>query len=116
MFLRGVKDGPEGHHQNTQAPSPPLEQAETTKESIIPRKNARGKSEPASAQDNWQPSENPIAFEIDKAWHGIHFLLAGSAWEGGGSARFCALWRAGDFGGFGLRTRARVYICRGETD
>jgi hypothetical protein len=30
-------------------------------------------------QEGFDPSAD---FDIDKAWHGIHFLLTGSAWEG----------------------------------
>jgi|MudIll2142460700_1097286.scaffolds.fasta_scaffold34605_3 hypothetical protein len=32
--------------------------------------------------DTWAPETDGPAFEVDKAWHGIHFLLCSSAWEG----------------------------------
>jgi hypothetical protein len=36
---------------------------------------------------NWVPPEHPAADEgrvldLDKAWHGLHFLLTGTAWDG----------------------------------
>jgi hypothetical protein len=43
------------------------------------------REEPA---DNWKPAEPGAEFDIDKAWHGIHFLLTGSAWEGNGPEAF----------------------------
>jgi hypothetical protein len=43
------------------------------------------KEEPA---DNWRPEELGAEFDVDKAWHGIHFLLTGSAWEGTGPEAF----------------------------
>jgi hypothetical protein len=39
-------------------------------------------------QDGWVPSEKAIAFDVDKAWQGIHFLLTGSDWEGDGPLAF----------------------------
>ena len=36
----------------------------------------------------WEPSSKPESFEVDKAWHGIHFLLTGSDWEGEGPLAF----------------------------
>jgi Domain of unknown function (DUF1877) len=38
--------------------------------------------------DPWMPTEKPEAFDVDKAWQGIHFLLTGSDWEGEGPAAF----------------------------
>ncbi len=38
--------------------------------------------------DNWKPEEPGAEFDVDKAWHGIHFLLTGSAWEGSGPEAF----------------------------
>lgn len=38
--------------------------------------------------DHWVPSEKPESFDVDKAWHGIHFLLTGSDWEGDGPLAF----------------------------
>lgn len=37
---------------------------------------------------DWVPSEKATAFDVDKAWHGIHFLLTGSDWEGDGPLAF----------------------------
>src|SRR5438270_9992408 len=38
--------------------------------------------------DPWNPSEKPQEFDVDKAWHGIHFLLTDSDWEGEGPLAF----------------------------
>ena len=38
--------------------------------------------------DTWEPSEKAEAFDVDKAWQGIHFLLTGSDWEGDGPLAF----------------------------
>lgn len=46
-----------------------------------------GKSATPRLED-WQPSAETEAFDVDKAWHGIHFLLTGSAWEGDGPLAF----------------------------
>ena len=35
---------------------------------------SRRKKEP---QDNWQPLDEGVEFDVDKAWHGIHYLLTG---------------------------------------
>ncbi len=43
------------------------------------------KEEPA---DTWKPEEPGAELDVDKAWHGIHFLLTGSAWEGSGPEAF----------------------------
>jgi hypothetical protein len=43
---------------------------------------------PPEAKDAWKPSETPQEFDVDKAWHGIHFLLTGSDWEGEGPLAF----------------------------
>lgn len=38
---------------------------------------------------DYSPSGNEnIQYDIDKAWHGIHFLLTGSAWEGDAPLNF----------------------------
>lgn len=48
-----------------------------------------GSKKPAApATPPWQPSEPAEAFDVDKAWQGIHFLLTGSDWEGEGPAAF----------------------------
>lgn len=41
-----------------------------------------------SKLEDWRPSPETTAFDVDKAWHGIHFLLTGSAWEGDGPLAF----------------------------
>ena len=46
------------------------------------------KPKAASEPDGWQPSGKPVAFDVDKAWHGIHFMLTGSDWEGDGPLAF----------------------------
>lgn len=38
--------------------------------------------------DPWTPTEKAEYFDVDKAWHGVHYLLTGSAWEGHGSLAF----------------------------
>lgn len=43
------------------------------------------RQEPA---DNWKPETPGADLDIDKAWHGIHFLLTGSAWGGNGPESF----------------------------
>ena len=41
------------------------------------------KSKQPERLPDYSPSGNEnIQYDIDKAWHGIHFLLTGSAWEG----------------------------------
>lgn len=39
-------------------------------------------------EGSWKPSEKAEEFDVDKAWHGIHFLLTGTAWEGDGPLAF----------------------------
>jgi hypothetical protein len=41
-----------------------------------------GRGQEASKPDNWEPDPGNEEFDADKAWHGIHFLLAGKPWEG----------------------------------
>jgi hypothetical protein len=38
--------------------------------------------------DQAKASAEPEQFDVDKAWHGIHFLLTGSEWEGDGQLAF----------------------------
>src|SRR5690349_21302714 len=49
----------------------------------------RAKS-PGTAEEkiSWKPTEKPDEYDVDKAWHGIHFLLTGSDWEGEGPLAF----------------------------
>lgn len=37
---------------------------------------------------SWTPQEPGAELDVDKAWHGIHFLLTGSAWGGDGPEAF----------------------------
>ena len=46
------------------------------------------KAPPPQKEDSWKPSEKPQEYDVDKAWHGIHFLLTGSDWEGEGPLAF----------------------------
>jgi hypothetical protein len=39
-------------------------------------------SRPASELDEWEQDGEADEIDVDKAWHGIHFLLTGTAWEG----------------------------------
>lgn len=43
---------------------------------------------PEVAEDNWQPSKPITEIDVDKAWHGIHFLLTGTDWDGEGPLAF----------------------------
>jgi hypothetical protein len=39
-------------------------------------------SQPPGKSDAWKQDADGDELDIDKAWHGIHFLLTGTAWEG----------------------------------
>jgi Domain of unknown function (DUF1877) len=39
-------------------------------------------SQPPSEADSWEQDGDGDELDVDKAWHGIHFLLTGTAWEG----------------------------------
>jgi Domain of unknown function (DUF1877) len=39
-------------------------------------------SQPPSEPDEWEQDGDADEIDVDKAWHGIHFLLTGTAWEG----------------------------------
>jgi hypothetical protein len=39
-------------------------------------------SQPPSEPDDWEQDGDADEIDVDKAWHGIHFLLTGTAWEG----------------------------------
>jgi len=41
------------------------------------------------------PADELPSCDLDKAWHGLHFLLSGSAWEGEPPAAFLLNWGAG---------------------
>jgi hypothetical protein len=41
-----------------------------------------GTSRPPTGTDSWEPDGDADELDVDKAWHGIHFLLTGTAWEG----------------------------------
>ncbi|MBD3308135.1 DUF1877 family protein [candidate division KSB3 bacterium] len=40
------------------------------------------------APDTWTPHDPGEELDVDKAWHGIHYLLTGSPWEGTGPEAF----------------------------
>lgn len=44
-------------------------------------------SEP-SEPDTWEPSGEGDELDVDKAWHGIHYLLTGTAWTGEAPVNF----------------------------
>jgi hypothetical protein len=41
-----------------------------------------GHSTPPSEHDEWEQGADGDELGVDKAWHGIHVLLTGTAWEG----------------------------------
>src|SRR4051812_5134842 len=43
---------------------------------------------PSETMDHSKASGEPRQFDVDKAWHGIHFLLTGTEWEGDGPLAF----------------------------
>lgn len=48
-----------------------------------------GAKAPAPPEEKpWQPSQPVIDADVDKAWHGIHFLLTGTDWDGEGPLAF----------------------------
>ena len=47
-----------------------------------------GRRKGASADADLDLSENGDATDLDKAWHGIHYLLTGTAWEGDAPQNF----------------------------
>ena len=46
------------------------------------------KEPPVAPAPIWTPSEQVAEFDADKAWHGMHFLLTGSASTGSGPLAF----------------------------
>ena len=46
------------------------------------------KKKKEASPDKWKPKDQGDEFGVDKAWHGIHYLLTGSAWEGSGPEAF----------------------------
>ncbi|QDU76482.1 hypothetical protein Pan97_35320 [Bremerella volcania] len=46
------------------------------------------KLHPETEVDSWQLSKPVSETDVDKAWHGIHFLLTGTDWEGEGPEAF----------------------------
>ncbi|ANM30387.1 hypothetical protein ABI59_13605 [Acidobacteria bacterium Mor1] len=70
------------------APDDPdaYEEARGSSRSLWARLTGRGKSAPAA---DLQLSENEgLEWDLDKAWHGIHYLLTGTDWGGTGAAAF----------------------------
>lgn len=49
-----------------------------------------GLKPPTAPIDPWRLAAEPKRCEVDKAWHGIHFLLTGTAWGGKGPLAFIA--------------------------
>lgn len=41
-----------------------------------------GHSSPPNDPDGWEQGGDSDELDVDKAWHGIHYLLTGTAWEG----------------------------------
>jgi hypothetical protein len=41
-----------------------------------------GRSGSSPEEDEWRPTAAGEELDVDKAWHGIHFLLTGTAWAG----------------------------------
>jgi hypothetical protein len=41
-----------------------------------------GRSGRPPEEDEWRPTAAGEELDVDKAWHGIHFLLTGTAWAG----------------------------------
>jgi hypothetical protein len=39
-----------------------------------------GRSGSSPEEDEWRPTAAGEELDVDKAWHGIHFLLTGTAW------------------------------------
>jgi hypothetical protein len=39
-------------------------------------------SQPPTEPDSWEQDGGGDELDVDKAWHGIHFLLTGTAWQG----------------------------------
>jgi hypothetical protein len=67
---------------------------------VAPETLVRLRAEPDEVENYLHPgdgSDAPHATDVDKAWHGIHYLLTGTAWEG--RAPFCwAIMGAEDIG------------------
>ncbi len=49
-----------------------------------------GLKPPTAPIDPWRLAAEPKQCYVDKAWHGIHFLLTGTAWGGKGPLAFIA--------------------------
>ncbi|MBA4147556.1 MAG: YfbM family protein [Verrucomicrobia bacterium] len=79
--LEAIVKAPKRIHRLWSKPPPPKEP------SFLGRLFGAQKQSPAD-QDQWEPSDKPTAFDVDKAWQGIHFLLTGSDWEGDGPLAF----------------------------
>ena len=47
-----------------------------------------GRTRRADPTDDWQPDRDNEECDLDKAWHGIHFLLTGKTWDGGPPLNF----------------------------
>jgi len=61
---------------------------------LTPIKVSRAEAAPPSANPLWPPPAPGEQLELDKAWHGLHFLLTGTA--DGGTEPACFLLSGGD--------------------
>lgn len=50
--------------------------------SFFRRSNQDTAMRSTAPNDKWVPEADRPSLDVDKAWHGIHFLLCGNAWEG----------------------------------
>ncbi|HSU57012.1 MAG TPA: YfbM family protein [Candidatus Dormibacteraeota bacterium] len=80
--LKAVQEKPERFHALLGLPQIPA-----SKLSFLQRLFG-AKTAAIPAQPDWKPSKSFEDFDVDKAWHGIHFLLTGSDWEGEGPLAF----------------------------
>ena len=79
--LEAIIKVPKRIHRLWSKPQPPR------KPSFLGRLFGAQKQSPTD-YDQWKPSDQPAAFDVDKAWQGIHFLLTDSDWEGDGPLAF----------------------------
>jgi Domain of unknown function (DUF1877) len=82
---------------------------------LEPDELSRLTKDPSLTEELLDGDETPFALYLDKAWHGIHFLLAGSAWDTTAGAGEAVLGGAeiGDDVGYGparLLTPDRVSV------
>ena len=87
--LKAIVEQPERYHalsgelldDEIEKPSP--------KPSLLGRLfGARAEPKDKIPQQRWKPQQPSETFDVDKAWHGIHFLLTNDPWEGNGPLAF----------------------------